>query len=66
MIAVPMRHDDEIELGQVDAFGPGVLRKSIAVVSRVAQNALPTVLNERGIASPSASTKACRMRHRAR
>jgi len=50
VIAVPMRHDDEIELGQVDAFGPGVLRKSIAVVSRVAQNALPTVLNERGIA----------------
>ena len=50
VIAVAVRHDDEVELGQVDALGLRILRQKVGVVAGVEQNALAGILDERGIA----------------
>src|SRR2546425_5198598 len=50
VIAVPVRHDNEVELRQIDALRLRVLREGVAVVASVEQDALAAVLDQRGIA----------------
>src|SRR5437667_9378934 len=50
VIAVPVRHDNEIELRQIDALRLRVLREGVAVVASVEQDTLAAVLDQCGIA----------------
>src|SRR2546426_10668996 len=50
VIAVPVRHDNEVELRQIDALRLRVLREGVAVVASVEQDALAAVLDQCGIA----------------
>jgi hypothetical protein len=50
VIAVPMRHDDEVQLRQVDALGLRVLRQDVRVVAGVEQDALAAIFHQRGVA----------------
>src|SRR5580765_7358334 len=44
-----VRHDNEIQLRQVDAFCPCVLGKDLRVVAAVEQDSLPAVFHQRSI-----------------
>ena len=50
MIAVTVRHDHEVELGQTDAFGLRVLREHRAVAPGIEQDALASVFDKGGVA----------------
>src|SRR5215469_7314118 len=49
MVAVPMRHDNKVQLQQVDAFGLRIVRKDVWVVAGIEQDALSGVFDQRGI-----------------
>jgi hypothetical protein len=67
VVAMAMRHDDEVELCEIDAFDFDVMRKDVGVVTSVKQNTLATILDEDG-KNPNLSSfpTACQRRHRGR
>jgi hypothetical protein len=50
VIAVPVGHNDEVQLGEVDVFCPGVLGENVRVVSGVEQDAFAAIFDKNGIA----------------
>ena len=49
MVTVTVRHDDEVQPGQVYVLGLRVQRQDLGVVAGVEQDALATVVDERGV-----------------
>src|SRR5947207_2306130 len=49
-ITVAVRHDDKVQPGQIYALGFRVSRQDVGVVAGVEQDALPTVVDDRGVA----------------
>ena len=50
MIAVPVGHNDEVQLREVDVFRFGVLGENVGVVSCIEQNAFAAIFDKGGIA----------------
>src|SRR4051794_15761960 len=48
MVGVPVRQDDEIEIGEINALCFHVGGKRLTVIASVEQNSLASDLNERG------------------
>src|SRR5215212_446964 len=48
MVGVPVRQDDEIEIGEINALCFHVRGKRLTVIASVEQNSLASDLNERG------------------
>ena len=50
MVAVAVRHDDEIQLGEIDALGLDVVGEDVRVVAGVEQNPLAVDFDQGGVA----------------
>ena len=47
MVAMPVQHDNEVQLGQIDPFGFCISGENAWAITRVEEDALAAVLNER-------------------
>jgi hypothetical protein len=53
VVAVTVRHDDKVELGQVDALGLDVLVEGLGIVAGVEKDAFAADFDQGGVAQAS-------------